>query len=257
MASFIANPRDPECGRRLFCLPHSGGGSARYYTWRLLLAPRIEVVPIQLPGREMRYQEEPYTRLDRLIDDLVVPLSPYLDKPYAVFGYSVGAYIGFELVREIRRRGLLLPQAFLVAAAKSPEQEPPQPFIHQMSDTDLLHRINTRYGGIPEIILNEKQLLQIYLRAIKADFALMETYVYYEEKPFDFPIMTFGGEQDRMVVEEDLAGWRAHTSGAFSLSMMPGDHFFVQEQQGPLLEQIKEALASFSRRSEDSGKDAP
>ena len=242
MSSFFANPPDGNVRCRLFCLPHSGGGCARYYTWRHLLPPSIQVVPIQLPGREMRYREEPYTRLEGLIGDLAPVIAPYLDRPYAIFGYSVGGLLGFELSREIRRRGLRLPEALFVAAAAAPGIKLPGTPIHRLSDDELLVRIRERYGGIPEVLLKEKDLLGIYLRVIKADFALLETYTSYEEAPFAFPIPAFGGARDMMVSEADLAGWQAHTTGTFSLTMLPGDHFFINEQQGILLERVKALL---------------
>ena len=243
MSSFIAHPPAHDAACRLFCFPHSGGGSARYFTWAKLLSARFQALPIQLPGREMRYQEEPYTRLDRLVDDLFPVVRQYLDKPYVLFGYSLGAFIGFELAREIRRRGLPQPDAFFVCAAPSPEKEPGRPFLHQMSDADLLHRIRTRYGGIPEPILREKELLDIYLRIIRADFEMVETYAYEAQRPFDFPIQVFGGERDTMVGEEDLAGWRAHTSSGFSIELMPGDHFFINENQDALLQKVEAILS--------------
>jgi surfactin synthase thioesterase subunit len=242
MAAFIEYPPNPKALVRLICLPYAGGGAARYYTWTRLLGPDIQVLPVQLPGREVRYREASYTHLDELIGALLPAISPYLDRPYAIFGYSMGAFIGFELIRAIRRQGWRQPGQFFLAASRAPQLEPPRPFIHQLSDTEIVEQIGRRYGQIPPAVLAEKELLDMYVRAIKADFTMIETYTYVDDAPLALPFIALGGEQDTMVTRAGLAGWQAHTSEDFRLVMLPGGHFFINEQQPALLRLVRQVL---------------
>ncbi|MFD0430945.1 thioesterase II family protein [Streptomyces zhihengii] len=94
---------------RLFCLPHTGGGAALYRDWAGHLAPGADVLAVRLPGREKRFTETPYRRLDDLTGALADAVEPLLDRPYAWFGHSMGALIGYEMCRTLRARGVRPP----------------------------------------------------------------------------------------------------------------------------------------------------
>ncbi|HET8840857.1 MAG TPA: thioesterase domain-containing protein, partial [Ktedonobacteraceae bacterium] len=76
---------------RLFCFPYAGGCASIFRTWIGHLPSEVEVCPIQLPGRENRWKETPLTNLSELIQEILQSLPPYLDKPFAFFGHSMGA----------------------------------------------------------------------------------------------------------------------------------------------------------------------
>jgi medium-chain acyl-[acyl-carrier-protein] hydrolase len=100
-ASWITSPRQSGAERlRLFCLPYAGGGAILYHAWAAAL-PNVEVCPIQLPGRESRIREPALTRMSLLTDALTVAMRPYLSRPFAFFGHSMGALISFELARRL------------------------------------------------------------------------------------------------------------------------------------------------------------
>src|SRR5437764_11438101 len=80
--------RKPQARLRLFCLPYAGGGASIFRTWSELLSPEIELCPVQLPGRENRLPERPFSQMSDLIPTLAVALEPYLDMPHALFGHS-------------------------------------------------------------------------------------------------------------------------------------------------------------------------
>jgi surfactin synthase thioesterase subunit len=49
--------------------------------------------------------------------------------------------------------------------------------------------------------------------------------------------------QDEEVGREELEGWKEQTTGRFKLRMMPGNHFFLNDVQQPLLRSIAEDLS--------------
>ena len=89
---------------RLVCLPFAGGGSAPYYRWRRHVPAWIELAPVTLPGHDGRLAEPPLTDLRTLVELLVDDLQPTLDKPFVLLGHSMGAWLAFEMARELRRR---------------------------------------------------------------------------------------------------------------------------------------------------------
>src|SRR5215472_1072852 len=67
------------------------------------MPPEVELCAVQLPGRETRLREKPFVRLPPLVRAVRESLRPYLHKPFAFFGHSMGALTSFELARELRR----------------------------------------------------------------------------------------------------------------------------------------------------------
>src|ERR1700741_1248847 len=105
---------------RLFCLPHSGSGAFQFASWKNFLPEFLDICPIQLPCRENRLREPPFTRIQTIVENLASELSGYLDRPYILYGYSLGALIAFELARELRRRKIPAPLAFYALARRAP-----------------------------------------------------------------------------------------------------------------------------------------
>ncbi len=94
---------NPQAKLRLFCFHYAGGGASVFRGWRDSLPQSVEVCAIELPGRGMRLRESPFTQLEPLVQHLASTLLPYLDKPFAFFGHSMGGLVSFELTRLLRR----------------------------------------------------------------------------------------------------------------------------------------------------------
>src|SRR5271165_1107618 len=111
----------PLARLRLFCLPYAGGSALIFRAWSNALAADIEVCPIQLPGRSTRLKERPFTEMSSLIQVLAQALSSLLDRPFAIFGHSLGALVGFELARQFRRQYGVNPVRLFVSAGRAPQ----------------------------------------------------------------------------------------------------------------------------------------
>ncbi len=226
---------------RLFCLPYAGGGASIYQQWYKFLPDDVEVQAIQLPGRENRFLEPPYTQLSLLLEDLTEALSGRLDRPYAFFGYSLGALISFEMTRRLRSLHLPLPQRLLLAAHRAPQLPRRSDTLHLMEDAEFMASLK-KLGGTPEAILQHEELMQLLLPMLRADFTLYETYQYLPQEPFSFPITVFGGSFDADINEADLVPWREQTTDSFQLIMFPGAHFFINSHRDQLLQCVRQVL---------------
>jgi surfactin synthase thioesterase subunit len=218
----------PAARVRLFCLPYAGGGVSAYRAWQPHLPAEIDLCPIQLPGRERRYRERLCTSLTPLVSSLATALAPHVGQPYALFGHSMGALVAFELARELRRRGAPAPVRLFVSALKPPQDLSARPRDrHRLDDDALLDDIR-RFGGTPASLLEDGEVMRLVLPILRADFAMLETHRHYDESPLDTPIAAFAGTHDPEAPPAAMDGWRAQTSAPFRLSVMPGDHFFLQ-----------------------------
>ena len=230
---------------RLFCFPYAGGGASIFRQWPDEMSEGVEVCPVQLPGRENRIAEPPFTRLSLLVDAMVKNLDSYFDLPFAFFGHSIGAKIAFELVRELRRKKGVQPVHLFVSGSRPPHIPEPRP-LHMLPEHEFVKEFR-RFSGTPEAVMQSRDLMEMYLPILRADFSIDETYVYYEDNPLDCPIFAFGGSEDKETNREELDAWRQHTTGSFTLQIFQGDHFFIKSSQSLLLDSISQVLAQHLR----------
>lgn len=228
---------------RLFCFPYAGGSATAFHSWFRQLAPcKIEVWPVQFPGREERLMQPLFTAIPSLIEALLPTILPYLDVPFAFFGHSVGALIAFELVRALRKANVPLPIHLFASARNAPQIPVAETEVYKLPDKAFIQHLQARYNGIPRVILNEPELMEIYLRILRADFSMVGTYIYQPEEPIACPITAFGGLSDKIVTYEYLRAWEEQTSCTFKLRMLPGDHFFLRSESAQMLQIVVEDL---------------
>jgi medium-chain acyl-[acyl-carrier-protein] hydrolase len=241
----------PAASLRLFCLPYAGGSALIYRSWPSTLPPGVEVCPVQLPGRGHRMNEPPFLSGDALVPALAEALSPYLDKPFAIFGHSMGAHISFELARHLRRHAGLAPEHLFVSGRRAPQLPERGRIVYDLPDDELVEHLR-HLNGTPREVLESPELMQLMLPLLRADFALCDTYAYADEPPLDCPVTAFGGLGDTDVPRVDVEAWAAQTTGAFSLRMLPGDHFFIHEQEASILHvlarELQQIVLRLSRR---------
>lgn len=209
----------------LICFPYAGGNAHVFRPLVAMLGDRAAVYGIQLPGRGMRLSEPPLTDMAEIVEALDGELAHLVEGPYALFGTSMGALVAFEWARSLRRSGARLPQCLMAVAARPPHLADPGLRIHRLPTAEF-ERALQRYGGTPEAVLAEPELMELMVPMLRADFTVVETYEHTAEPPLEVPIVALGGRDDRVVRPAELAGWARHTSGAYRELLFAGDHFF-------------------------------
>ena len=225
---------------RLFGFPFAGAGATMFRNWSHYLPQEVEIWPVQLPGRENRIAEPPLTRLSELVPLLVDLLLPHLTKTFAFFGHSMGALISFETARELRRRGAAQPSALLLSGKYAP-QRVREELRYSLSDDEFLAELRALNRSRTPLDL-ELELMRFMLPTIRADFSVCDTYLYVEEPPLSCPLVVWGGLHDPEASPADIAAWRMHTTGPFSVRMFEGDHFFLLQSEAQFLESVASEL---------------
>lgn len=241
-SAWLIRPRpNPAAALRLFCLAHAGGGANVFRHWPNGLPAAIEVCAVQLPGRETRFNETAFTHFQPLIEAMANAVAVAIDRPYALFGHSLGSLLAFELVRQLRRMGLPEPVCLIVSGHAAPHLPRRMRAIHNLPHDEFLAELRAR-RGTPAIILDHAELMKLIAPMLRADFAVYESYRFQQEPVLHCDLTALGGEQDDTVTPEGLAAWQAFTSGRFQSFMLPGDHFFPVNQQPLLLECLRKIL---------------
>jgi medium-chain acyl-[acyl-carrier-protein] hydrolase len=235
---------NPQAKLRLFCFAYAGGSATVFRTWANYLPKTMELCPIEIPGRGRQIKSPPYTKIQPLVRAIATNIIPYLDKPYAFFGYSMGSLISFELTKLLRSEYNFHPLHLFVAACQSPQFLPEKPPISQLPDPDFLTAIS-QFNGISDAVLKNAELMQMFLPIIRADFTVLESYVYTPQSPLYCPITAFGGLQDPIVSYFALSGWKEQTVAPFLLHQIDGDHFFINTNKSTLLNSVIQSLQSY------------
>jgi medium-chain acyl-[acyl-carrier-protein] hydrolase len=236
---------NPRARLRMFCFPYAGGGASAYRGWAASLPATVEVCPVQLPGREGRLREPPFTRPSPLIQATADALEPYLDMPFVFFGHSMGGMISFELTRELRRRGKKQPLHLFVSGRRAPHLPAREEPIHDLPEPEFIVKLR-ELNGTPEEVLQHAELMKLLTPVLRADFAVNETYEFTAEEPLDLGLSAFGGLGDVDVTREDVDAWRQHAKGRFRLRMLPGDHFFLHSAKDLITEAVARDLAELN-----------
>jgi medium-chain acyl-[acyl-carrier-protein] hydrolase len=226
---------------RLFCFAHAGGGAAFFRSWRAALAPSVDVRPVLLPGRERRFDDVPYRRMEHLLEPLCAALEPHLDRPYALFGHSMGAVIAYEVARRFSGGSRPDPICLLVSGRQGPRARSSRRLLWELPDDQFVTEVG-RLGGTPPEVLEHPELLEMFLPALRADFELSETYQPLPGRRLTCPVVAYLGTDDSEVEHDGLLRWYEETTGDFTMRVFSGDHFYLRGGRADVLSAVRQDL---------------
>ncbi|XP_051857608.1 S-acyl fatty acid synthase thioesterase, medium chain [Antechinus flavipes] len=219
--------RHPEASFKLICFPWAGGGSNHFAKWGKHFHHSIEVSSIRLPGRESRTNEPFATTMDQIVAEISNTLLPILqDIPFAFFGHSMGTTIAFMTALHLKENYKLQPVHFFVSSANPPHKNniSSHPSIFSMSEEQILQFIMNA-GGTPKEVLENKELLEIFLPIFKADAHILQNFVFVKPaKTLSCDITCFSGTEEKA---SETEAWKDLTSGSVDSYKLPGDHFYL------------------------------
>lgn len=236
--SFKTNPSNPY---RLFCFHFAGGSASAYRSWSKDIASNIDLIAIQLPGRENRFGEPLIDKIEVIVENLYDHFLDFHDKPYIFFGHSLGALIAFEFANKLQERGHLGLKHLIVSGSRAPHVPLDRRPIYNLPDVELFAEIQ-KYNGIPQELRNEKELLmEIMLPIIRADFTISDLYQCNPTLKLLVPITAFGGNEDYTFAFASLLKWSVHTD-IFRHIHFSGDHFFINSSYQEVITQINKII---------------
>lgn len=237
---------------RLFCLPYAGGSALFYSDWHKWMPEEIEIVPVQIPGREGRIGESCISEARQLAQQIVEAVKALPGQlPYGIFGHSMGGILAYETAAQLEREDFDKPRHLFISGCTEPSQIRFKEKTYNLSDADFCEKIKG-YDDIEEEIFSYKEFYKYFLPMLRADFGLVETYQEQETAVFPCPLVLIGGDADPSVPVEDLTEWERHAGGNFHVEVYKGNHFYLKEHK-------KELCAMLGRRilREEPGREVP
>lgn len=242
---WFLRPHAPETtGPRLFCFPCAGHGAAMYQGWFRAAGARLDLFPVQPPGRANRLSDAPLESIPELAGRIACEIAPLTDRPYALFGHSMGAVVAALTADALLAAGAPPPVHLFVSSRQPPDVPSPVGPLSHLADDEFVAEINRRYSAIPQQILCEPDILAMLLPALRADVRALEAVEGHKRRQLAMPITAYGGEGDALVPRLLLERWEGWTQEAFRLRMFPGGHFYLQEKERDLLSDMEAALSA-------------
>ncbi|SEF27277.1 Surfactin synthase thioesterase subunit [Amycolatopsis pretoriensis] len=233
---------------RLVLFPHAGGAASCFHAASAALAPAVDVLAVQYPGRQDRHAEPLVDDLLVLADRLAAVLDADVTGPVVFFGHSMGASLAFEVARRLgsRVRGLV------VSARRAPSA-PRAAWVHELGDDALLADVR-RLGGTDTRVLEHPRLARMVLPVLRNDYRAAETYHRRPGPDVSCPILALVGDRDPKVPEAEARRWAAHTSGEFELKTFAGGHFYVDDHRAAVDALLGERLTRWAGEPSGPGQ---
>lgn len=234
---------------RLFCFAHAGGTGTNYLSWQATLGSEIEVCAIHLPGRGSRFAEPPRVSMPELVEELGRVIAETADLPFVFLGHSLGALLAFELARHCKRRGLPVPLQLIVSGCAAPQGRRPRPEFHHLDDAAFVNALKT-YGGTTPALLQNPELMEFTLPALRADFKMLSDYRYHAAPLLDIPILALAGRADEHATRSEVEGWQRETTAGFRTRWFDGGHFFIDTERSAVLLCVSAEIAQAPMRGQ-------
>lgn len=228
--------------RNLLCLPFAGGGSSAFNRWSEGIDPSVKIWAARPAGRESRLLEPPLREFGAVVEALLPAALRLTDRPYVVFGHSMGAVLGYELVRALVASGRPQPALLVVSGRDAAHlAELPHRPLYTLPEAELIEELRN-YGATPEPLLRDPELLALFLPTIRADFEVAETYHHLPGPRLSCPMLVLRGTEDHEVTEAGSLAWGELTTGRSVLRAIDGGHFFIDDARAETLAVISEEI---------------
>lgn len=222
----------PNAQRRVLCFSAAGAGASVFRNLAAHVPDHIEVLPVQLPGRETRRRERALTDVHDIVEHVAEAVEPLLDRPFTLMGHSLGGLLAYELASELSRFGQA-PERLIVLATPAPHLPRTRPTVHDRGEQALRDYL-VRMSGTPGAVLEKRWLFDMYAPVLMADLQVFETYVHGKQAPLPCPITCWAGADDPHVAVGHMEPWAQHTTAECEVGTWSGNHFFTRGRDDEL-----------------------
>ncbi|MFJ2060665.1 thioesterase II family protein [Streptomyces sp. NPDC087908] len=219
----------------LICLPFAGAGASFFRGWQNLAPANLQILPVQLPGREERFAEPLLTNAANATDEVYTQITAKLRKGdrVALFGHSLGAVLAYELAQRLRAADRVELVRLFVSGSPDPWSGR-RDRATGLPDAEFVAQVQ-RFAGYTHPALEDEEMQKLLLPLLRADVELHEHYLPDGDHPLDIPITAIRGENDELVSASEAAQWSRATTADCDCREVPGGHMHLADAPDVLL----------------------
>jgi len=230
---------------RIIILPHAGGSASFFYELCADLSSSIECIAIQYPGRQDRFGEDLIKSIEEYADIITEVIVGLDDKPTILFGHSMGALIGYNML--VRHESDLSFVNLFLASAHNPPQNNPQFVNDSLGNDNNIIAYLKEMGGLDDALLLNQDIMKVILPAVKNDLQAVSKFFDKRSTKIQAPIIAVIGINDKSTNIESTSGWSDLTSKYFKIVQLPGGHFYLSDEHKKLAKIILKSFDNIIR----------
>jgi surfactin synthase thioesterase subunit len=238
----MRGPRAQPTLRRVVAIPHAGAGPNTVAIWADAVDEGTETLFVRLPGREMRFGEQPLVDAHEAARQVAEAIGSLAPLPTALVGHSMGSLVAYLTAVRLARAGFGHLSGLIVSGLNPPHADTLCPRVGGMADAEFVSMLD-RLGGLPAGLSDNGELIDLLLPLLRADFRLVETYRHVDTDPIPVWIVAISGDQDCLAPHDTAIGWGRYTDAGFHSVTHEGDHFSIMDPKGTWRNALSTALA--------------
>lgn len=247
--SVIRPLRRSSAGRVLVCLGFCGGGTGPYRAWAGSLPEDTDLALVCYPGREGRFAEPFAASWDELAADATAAVRRAADRPYVLFGHSMGGWMAFDVATRIERTGGPAPDMLIVSSCNAPSRGVTDrdrfPRIED-GETELMAWMRTT-GSLPDYAADDPDLREMAVELMRADIRVRDSYRPLPGARTGAAVQVLHGADDPVIDPAVGDQWRAVSGPEFHLDRLPGGHFYTRDVWRTLPVSFRTAASALER----------
>lgn len=242
--NFFYCGKNDEAKVRLFCFPYAGGGASIYARWKGYFDNDfLQVMPVQLPGRESRHKEVDYENsIIAMAKEAAEAINEYGDTFFALFGHSMGGIFVYEVAKELVNKYNNPPKALFISGTPAPSLVSKNIDLTNGLSEELFQQLLRRYNGMDPKMLENSDFYECYVPVIKRDFIAVGEYRVKEKQKLNIPLSILYGIEDKDMTQAAVESWREYVTMKPSVEVMEGGHFYIREKAAQVCQYIENKL---------------
>jgi surfactin synthase thioesterase subunit len=220
-----ADHRNGSTKQKVICFSFAGGSSYSFNPLKKYIAPQLELVTIDYPGRGSRMNEALVKNIGPLVNDMYLRILPHIADPYVMYGHSMGGIVSYHLAMLLRKMGKRLPAGILITGCRAPSTWDSKEPLHDLPYPELKIELK-KMGGIPPEILEDNDTMRFFEPILRADFSVVDSHVYEEHSPLPIPFKILTGMEED-ISEDHAMKWQAESIYPLYFKQLSGGHFFI------------------------------
>ncbi|MCM3045627.1 thioesterase II family protein [Bacillus altitudinis] len=226
---------------QLICFPFAGGYSASYRPLFEQLKDTAEVTAAEPPGHGTNLMPLE-TSIDRLAELYKEELTGKLNRPFILFGHSMGGLVVYRLTQLLEKEGI--DPAAVVISGIQPPQTKRQILTHLSNEAFVQHI--AEMGGIPKELLENKPMMDYFTPSLRADYQALESFQHTDKTIIKSPVYLLNGKQDKKCME-DADGWLTWAN-AIERTDFEGGHMYINTHLEQFAEHMRHVIEQTTKR---------
>ena len=218
--------------KKLFCIPYAGASAFTYNNWKKYLDDQFVLIPVELPGRGLRYKDRYYTSFSEAVNEITEKIIDQVQEEeiYFVFGHSLGCWLAYEVVYNIQMHYRnKMPAHLFLSGRYSPDYAGSFTVTDDYSAEEI-EAMMLEMGGTPEEVFKDEAVRDMIINSFKNDYMLLMNYRFTSDRnQIECDISVMNGTLDTYSNIKTCRGWRRLVSGTCHFINIAGNHFYVRD----------------------------